>query len=81
MDKGLLKEFVVRIVDTRDFTTPGENIKVRTTDPKSAANLAYDAYEDITGVDIGEPTLIRKEKFIDIFMTEQGYFLEVFSCQ
>lgn len=80
MNKESIKEFVVRIVDTKDFTASSENIKARTVDSESAANIAYDIYEEITGIDIGDPIFVRKEKFIDIFMTDQGYILEVFSC-
>lgn len=81
MDEEPIKEFMIRIVDMRDFVAPGKNLKVRTTDSESAASLAHDAYKDMTGIDTGEPTFIRKEKFVDIFIAEQGFFLEIFSCQ
>lgn len=74
-------EFIVRIVDTRNFLAPAENIKVRSTDPASAATMAVDIYRNVTGEDIGEITSLRKEKFIYTSFTNKGYLLEVFSCQ
>lgn len=81
MNTGELPEFIIRIINTNDFLAPAENIRVRTINPESAANMTIDIYEEITGADIGEPVLLRREKFIDIFLTEQGYFLEIISCK
>lgn len=81
MNTGELQEFIVRIINTNDFLAPAENIRVRTVDSESAANMTIDIYEEITGEDIGEPVLLRREKFIYTFLTEQGYFLEIISCQ
>lgn len=81
MNTGELQEFIVRIINTNDFLAPAENIRVRTVDSESSANMAVDIYEEITGEDIGEPVLLRREKFIYTFLTEQGYFLEIISCQ
>ncbi len=76
-----LTEFIIRIIDTRDFLAPAENIRVRAIDPESAANMTVDIYEEITGEDIGEPIQLRNEKFIYTFLTEQRYFLEVINCR
>lgn len=51
MDTGELPEFIIRIINTNDFLAPAENIKVRTIDQESAANMAVDIYEEITGED------------------------------
>lgn len=81
MNTGELSEFIIRIINTKDFLLSAENIRVRAINQESAANMTVDIYEEITGEDIGEPVLLRREKFIYTFLTEQGYFLEIISCK
>lgn len=81
MNRMTTTEFIIRIVNTKNFLERAENIKVRSTDPESAATMAVDIYKNITGEDIGEVELLRKEKFIYTTFTEKGYLLEIFSCQ
>lgn len=77
----MVETFIVRISDQKvPINVPAENIKVRTTDTESAANMSVDIHEEITGDEIGEPALMTTEKFIDTFATNRGYVLEVIKC-
>lgn len=77
----MVETFIVRISDQKaPINVPAENIKVRTTDTESAANMSVDIYEEITGEEIGEPVLMTTEKFVDTFATDSGYVLEIIRC-
>ncbi len=75
-----LTRYIVRIVNTKDFLEPAENIKVNAVDAESAASMTIVAYAKKSGKDIGKPMLLRSEEFFMIFLTEKEYFLEIIGC-
>jgi hypothetical protein len=78
--KEKLNRYIVRIVNTKDFLEPAENIKVNATTAESAASMTVDIYSKTSGKDIGKPMLLRAEQFFMIFLTEKEYFIEIIGC-
>ncbi len=75
-----LNRYIVRIVNTKDFLEPAENIKVNAATAERAASMTVDIYAKKSGKDIGKPIQLRAEEFFMIFLTEKEYFLEIIGC-